>query len=158
MSRLDHLSENTLVERIKYLTLQLEEIKTKQSIGGETWLQLTPQWTDSWTNLTTFQFVTGSFGKIDFNDWRNYNWYWEVIGFTDGGTAHYRLWNDTDSEAVADSEITTTITDSNNPAFLRSPILTKYDGDKVFRVQVRRQGGSGYANVVMARIIFKVEV
>ena len=87
MSRLDYLSENTLVDRIKYLTLQLEEIKTKQSVGGETWLQLTPQFTDSWTNSTSYVDVVGATGKINFNDWKNYNWYWEVVGFADGSAS-----------------------------------------------------------------------
>lgn len=158
MSRLDNLSENALIEQINYLSQQLDEIKSKQSIGGETWLQMTPQWTDSWTNLTTYQFVTGAWGEINFSDWKNYNWYFEVVGFTDGGTAYYRLWNQTDGEVVPGSEITTTATSSASPGFVRSSLLDKYDTTKVIRVQVKRVGGSGYANVVMARMIFKIEI
>lgn len=161
MSRLDYLSENTLVERIKYLTLQLEEIKTKQSIGGETWLQLTPQFTGSWNNNTTYDYVVGAFAKIDFNDWKNYNWYLEVIGFADNSAhGYYRLRNETDGVIVPDSELIATASVQTAPNILRTPMLTKYDGVKDFRLQVRRQGGSGtdYANVIMARMIFKVEV
>ena len=161
MSRLENLSENTLVERIKYLTLQLEEIKTKQSVGGETWLQLTPQFTDSWTNSTSYVDVVGATGKINFNDWKNYNWYWEVVGFADGSASGlYELYNVTDGVSVPDSEITATASSSSTPDFIRSPILTKLEGEKVFKVRVRRSGGTGsdYANVIMARMIFKVEV
>lgn len=161
VSRIDNLPENALAEQIQYLTSQLEEIKSKQSVGGETWLQLTPQYTNSWTNSTSYQYITGSFADINFEDWSNYNWYWEVIGFADGtANAVYRLYNDTDGTEVSSSEMTATAHSSTNPNILRSSMLTKLTGTKRFRVQVKRSGGSGsdYANCIMARIVFKIEV
>lgn len=159
-NRVNNLSDYTVEQTLKELKTALEEIKTRQSLSGEVWLQTTPQWDGSWTTLSTYQYVTGSFALINFNDWQIFNWYFEVIGFVDAGTGYFRLMNITDNEVVAESEIFTTAPDQFTADRIRSVALPKPTGSKLFRVQIRIEGGNGtteFVNCIMSRIVMRVE-
>lgn len=116
-----------------------------------------PQWTDSWTTNDSYTDIEGSFGRINFNDWTSFNWYFEMIGKTDAGTGFWRLYNITTSQAVEGSEISTTVDTATR---IRSGIIQKPTGIFEFKIQHRIQGGNGttdFVNSMMSRIIFKAE-
>jgi hypothetical protein len=123
---------------------------------SETWLQMHPQWTDSWTTNSTYTDIQGSLGTINFDDWTGHTWYFEMIGKTDAGTGYYRLYNITTDEPVENSEISTTSTTATR---IRSDILPKPDGEHEFKIQHRIDGGNGtteYVNSMMSRMVFRI--
>lgn len=159
MSRVDDLPENQLLEMIKDLQRQLDEIKGRQTIGSEIMIQMSPQWTDNWTASTSPQTVTGGFATIDFDAWKNYDLYFEAIGFGDGtANAKFDLYNVTAGSSMSGSEVTSTAHSSASPAVVRSTKLTKPTGVVSFKARYWRDGGGGgdLANCIMARLVFKV--
>jgi hypothetical protein len=123
----------------------------------EVWLQMIPQWDNSWTTNNTYTDVTGSINAINFDDWPDHTWYFEMIGKTDAGTGYYQLYNTTDDAAVTGSEISTT---STSVTRIRSSAITKLSGTKVIKIQHKVVGGDGatqYVNSVMARCVFRVD-
>ena len=77
--RLENLTENTLVEKIKYLEEQLKDMKTLQTVGSESWLQISSQWQWNWTSNTSYTSLVPSRGVIDFDTWMNYSMYFECL-------------------------------------------------------------------------------
>ena len=114
-----------------------------------------PQWDNSWTASDTYVDVEGSINSIDFVDWLFHNWYFEMIGKTDGGTGSYKLVNTTLSADVTGSEITTT---STTIVRIRSGSMTKPTGVNTVKIQHKQTGGLGTDNVnsVMSRSVFRV--
>lgn len=156
--RLENLTENTLVEKIKYLEEQLKDMKTLQTVGSESWLQISSQWQWNWTSNTSYTSLVPSRGVIDFDTWMNYSMYFECLMFTDGGTGYLRLYNETDSTEFTGSELTTTTVGESNAVLVRSSKLTKPTGAKTIKVQGKRVGGSGNVNCMVARVVMKIEV
>lgn len=157
MSRLDYLSENTLVDRIKYLSQQLEEIKTLQTVNSEIIIPVTAQWTGNWTDSSSYVNLVPSRGVINFDAYANYSLYFECLMFTDAGTGYLRLYNDTDSTAFASSELSTTAVGESNAVLLRSGELTKPTGIKTIRIQGKQTGGAGKdVNCMIGRMVFKI--
>jgi hypothetical protein len=125
----------------------------------EIWFQALPQWDGSWTYLSTYADVIGALNYINFDDFKDHQLLFEMIGFTDVGTGYYRLFNETTNEPITDSDLSTTTTDSANPSRMRSGVLKKPNGTNMIRVQHRIDGGDGatkYVNSVMARIVFRL--
>lgn len=123
----------------------------------ETWLQMHPQWDNSWTNLNTYQDVSGALNSINFDDWPDHSWYFEMIGKTDAGTGYYQLYNVTTSSIVTGSEISTS---STVPIRLRSNSITKPSGTNVIKIQHKIVGGNGsteYVNSIMSRSVFRID-
>jgi hypothetical protein len=156
--RIDELPENELVTTIRNLERELQEIKSKQSVGGEIGLSMN-EWFGSFKTSSSYVSLNGSLIVIDFDDWKNYSWYWENIIFTDGGTGWTRLYNITDDVAVPDTEFSTTAVGEANAEYNRTGVLTKYTGIKEFKTQVKITGGGGGQNVnsIKSRMIFKIE-
>lgn len=72
-----------------------------------------------------------------------------AMGYVSGGTGSMRLWNDTDVEEVADSEITFTETD---PALQMTPDLELLAG-KRYRLQVKISVGTEEVFVYGAALV-----
>lgn len=127
------------------------------SFVKETWLQMHPQWDNSWTANTTYTDVVGSLNVIDFDDWPDHNWYFEMIGKTDANTGYYRLYNITAGAAVAGSEISTT---STTPTRIRSSAITKPTGVNAIKIQHRisASGGADLVNSIMSRSVFRIDI
>ena len=125
-------------------------------IPKEIWLQGHPQWDNSWTNLGTYTNVAGSLNYVTFEDFPDHELYFEMIGKTDAGTGYWQLYNSTDGEAMANSEIYSSSTD---PIRLRSGSIPKPEGAKTIIVQHKIVGGNGtteYVNSIMSRIVFRL--
>lgn len=119
-------------------------------------IQAHPQWTDSWTELATYQDVEGSFVEVTFSDFPDHEFYFEMVGKVDAGTGYWRLYNITDSEAVVGSEITSTSTIFER---VRSSIITKPVGTKEFKIQHYLSGGdlaTEFVNSGMSRVILRL--
>lgn len=157
MSRLDNLSENALVERIKYLSLQLEEIKTLQTVNSEIIIPITAQWNGNWTGNSTYTELIPSRGVINFDAYANYKMYFECLMFTDSGTGFLRLHNNTDNVLFTNSELSTSAIGESNAVLLRSPELVKPTGTKVLQIQGRKTGSTANnVNCMIGRVIFRV--
>lgn len=126
------------------------------SFVKETWLQMIPQWQNSWTTNTFYSDVDGALNSINFTDWPDHAWYWEHICKTDANTGSYQLYNVTTSAAVSGSELTTT---STVPVRLRTGSLTKPSGTNSIKVQhkISSTNGSQYANSIMSRSVFRID-
>jgi hypothetical protein len=155
-------SFNDLLKNIanidKRLRILEAVLQTKSLFVRETWLQMHPQWDNSWTELNTYQDVLGSINSINFDDWPDHSWYFEMIGKTDAGTGYFQLYNVTDGVAISGSEISTT---STTPIRLRSSSLSKPSGTKVIKIQHKVVGGDGsteYVNSIMSRSVFRIDL
>ena len=126
------------------------------SFVKEVWLPMHPQWDNSWTQSDTYVDVTGALNTIDFADWPDHTWYFEMIGKTDDGTGSYQLYNNTTAAAVTGSEITTT---STSAVRIRSSACTKPTGANVIIIQHKQTGGggTGYVNSIMSRSVFRID-
>lgn len=126
------------------------------AFAKEVYLPLHPQWDNNWTAGSTYVDVEGSLAAINFDDWADHSWYFEMIGKVDGGTGYYRLYNITDGAEVDGSEITTTSTSFER---IRSGSLTKPTGTKEFKIQHRQTGGGAgdLVNSAMSRSIFRID-
>lgn len=115
-----------------------------------------PQWDNSWTVNSTYTGVVGSGRIIDFDKYRDHEYYFELSGKTDAGTGYWQLLNETDNEVIAGSEISTTSTDI---VTLRTGSLPKYSGQKQIAIQHKIVGGDGvteFVNTVMSSHIFSL--
>lgn len=138
----------------------IREIDGKALVfAKEVSIQLHPQHTDRWTDSATYVDVVGSLIEINFDDWPNHAMHLEVVGFigdTAADTAYWRLYNITDSAAVASSELTSTSATSERK---RTSALAKLAGTKTFKLQHKSVGGVGdFVNTVMSRIIFRADI
>lgn len=126
------------------------------AVPKEIWLPMHPQWTDSWTQNDSYTDVEGSTNSINFTDFPDHTWYFEMLGKTDDGTGSYQLYNSTAAAAVASSEITTT---STTIVRLRSGSLTKPSGTNTIKIQHKQTGGggAGFVNSVMSRSVFRID-
>lgn len=134
----------------------IEERLLRAVFTREYSIQGHPQWTDSWTVNSTYTNVEGSFIEITFSDFPDHEFYFEMIGKTDAGTGYWRLYNNTDSVAITESEITSTSTSFER---IRSSAITKPSGTKEFIIQHKIVGGDGateYVNSGMSRIILRL--
>ena len=132
-------------------------LATDLGIVKEVWLPLHPQWDNSWTTSDTYVDVSGSeVNSIDFADWTDHTWYFEIIGKTDDGTGSFQLYNVTAAAAVSGSEITTT---STSIVRIRSVAITKPTGVNTIKVQHKQTGGggAGLVNSIMSRVIFRID-
>lgn len=140
-------------------TIERGDLMSSKIFGlpKEAHIQATPQWTDIWTELDSYQDATGSLIEINFNDWPDHTFYFEVVGKVDAGTGYWRLYNITDSVAMSESEMSST---STTAVRLRSSEITKPYGTKEFKVQHYIDGGNGttdFVNTIMSRIIFSID-
>jgi len=105
------------------------------------------QWTPNtaWTNISATQF------KVNGDSFKFTKVYFEVLGCveTGGRTGYYRIYNVTDSEALADSEVSTTAVSNVGEAWInaeimRSGALTIPSGEKEYRLQFHQNvAGNG---------------
>ena len=56
---------------INLINQNFKRLALERNPVTETWLQMHPQWTDSWTLLSTYQDVTGSLNSINFDACRS---------------------------------------------------------------------------------------
>lgn len=117
------------------------------------------EWFGSYKLLNSWVSLPGSLVEINFDDWQYHTWYWENIIFTDAGTGYTRLFNVTDNEVVTGTEFSTTAVGEDNAEYNRTNPLTKYNGTKRFKTQVKIDGGNGstqYVNSMMSRMVFRI--
>lgn len=111
---------------------------------------------NTFANVAPYVSITDFLTKIDFDDWADMEWYFEATFKAGSGTAHVRLYNTTNSEAVTASQISTT---SNSYVSVRSGSIPKYaSGERSFVVQYGHNpsgGGTDYINLTIARHIFR---
>ena len=145
-----------LVNMNKRLRIIEAVLQTKSLFVRETWLQMIPQWQNNWTDSATYVDIDGALNAINFNDWPDHSWYFEIIAKTDDGIGYYRLYNVTTGVAISGSEVSTS---STTPVRLRSGSLPKPVGTNVIKVQYKKTGGavSNYANAIMSRSVFRID-
>ena len=122
----------------------------------EVWLQGHPQWTDSWTVNSTYTDVPGAVSSLNFDDFSDHEFRFEMIGKTDAGTGYYRLYNTTTGAAVLGSEVSTT---STAAVRVRSGSIPKPAGTNVLKIQHKITGGNGsdeYVDSIMSRLVFRL--
>lgn len=151
--------EYGLVNRVKELERIVAELRSNQNQVQEIRIPGHPQHTDRWTQSNTYEDVMGSVTEIDFDKYERLKWRFEMKGFVDGGTGFWKLVNVTDSVDISGSEISTTVTDANNPDLIVSGVLPKPTGVKRIKIQHKQTGGSGsdFVNSVMSTHLFSFD-
>lgn len=114
-------------------------------------------WYGASKEVTTYTNLNGSLTVIDFDDWVGYDWYFESTIFSDSGTCYVQLYNITDGTAVSGTEFSSTAPDEASAEYYRSSVLTKPTGTKVFKVQMKKVGGTpgNFANVMKSAMVFR---
>jgi len=119
------------------------------------------QWTENnaYTNINSTEF------KVDGDDFSLMKVYFHALGCveTAGRTGYYRIYNVTDTEALADSEVTTGNVSSEgagwvNAELMTSSALTFPSGEKKYRLQFYQDIGGGGGDSVQffkGEILFK---
>jgi len=106
----------------------------------------------NYTNVTSYEDLLDCACMIDFNDWPDSTCYLEITGKVGGGTASYRLYNQTDGEAIAGSEATTTSTTST---VFRSGAFTKPSGSKLLNLQYKVSDSAHYTDIYTCRVVMR---
>lgn len=111
--------------------------------------------THRWTNTAPYEVLNDFKVTVDFSDWPDHSWFYEVVMKAGTGTAYSRLYNVTDGAAVSGSVITTTQT---SPTQLRSSAITKPSGVKTFRSEYGHDPSGGpadYVDLYLARMVMR---
>lgn len=149
---------DSIVKQLDEWSNQLNQLA--DTYKSETHIQMN-EWFGSYKQSSTYTSLPGSTVTINFDDWEAYDWYWENVIFTDVGTCYVRLYNVTDSEAVSDTETSTSVTGEANAVYTRKGPLTKYKGTKVFKTQIKLVNWDSdpekYANCMTSRMVFRIE-
>lgn len=111
-----------------------------------------------WTESATYEDRTGCRFALDGDNFDNQNVYYECVMANEQGsrTAYTRIYNITDSGALADSEITTEVQPLTSLTRVRSDALTIPSGLKEYKVQIKMNtaGGEGdNAHFYAARLV-----
>jgi len=147
---------NQLIRRIKELEQTVEGLRTNQNQVQEVRIQGHPQHTDRWTQSNSYVDVEGSIRQINFDKYKRFKWRFEMVGYVDGGTGFWQLYNVTDGAVIAGSEISTSSTAS---ALVITGELPKPSGTKTIKVQHKQTGGSSsdFVNSVMSNHLFSFD-
>lgn len=131
----------------------MEQLRANQNQVQEVRIQAHPQHTDRWTQSDTYVDIVGSIRQINFDKYKRFNWYLEMVGYVDGGTGYWKIVNVTDGGDITGSEITTTSTSST---LVVSGSLSKPSGTKTVKLQHKQTGGAGtdFVNSVMSNYLF----
>jgi len=145
-----------LINRIITLEKTVEGLRSNQNQVQEVRIQGHPQHTDRWTQNDSYTDVQGSIRQINFDKYKRFKWRFEMVGYVDGGTGTWQLYNVTDGAAIVGSEISTTSTSS---ALVVSGVLPKPTGTKVIKIQHKQTGGSAgdFVNSVMSNHLFSFD-
>jgi len=156
----DRILIEALVRKVKDVERVLEEIKTNQNqyfvTLAEVFSHLSVE--HYWTGGSSYIDRTGAFFKVDGDKMLNHSIIFESIMAVEqsGRTAYIRIYNVTDSNVLAGSELTTTQVGISNPAVVRSSPLTFPSGEKQYKLQIRQNpagNGGDNAHFYAARFV-----
>lgn len=149
--------EQRLIKKISDLEQIVQEIRTNQvkKLIQESYIQGHPQWDNSWTQSDSYVDITGSLRQINFDDYKNNTYYFEMIAKVDDGTGYFQVMNADTSVALSGSELITT---STSPVRLRTGAVTKPTGTVNLKLQHKQTGGAGtgFVNSIMSSHVFRV--